>query len=305
MNKKQVADDLNNVLHHSTIKIDEPLNKYTYTKTGGPADVYITVHDARDVKTVVEYCHKSNISLTYLGNGSNIIIRDGGIRGVVLNLLELDTMSVDDNVITVGSGCPIIEVSRYARDLSLTGLEFACGIPGSIGGAIYMNAGAYGGEVKDCLLEATVIDPAGEVLTLSNEELTLDYRKSAIQENNYVVIEAKFKLEQGDLDNISAMMDDLTNRRENRQPLEYPSCGSVFQRPPGNFAGKLIQDAGLQGHRIGGVEVSKKHAGFMVNVDHGTASDYESLISHVQDVIFEKFNVQLNREVRIIGDSSE
>lgn len=302
MNKKQVVADLSKILYHSTIKIDEPLNKYTYTETGGPADIYITVHDVNDVRALLNYCHQHTIPVTYLGNGSNIIIRDGGIRGVVLNLLELDSISAEDNIITVASGCPIIELSRYARDLSLTGLEFACGIPGSVGGAIYMNAGAYGGEVKDCLLEATVIDPSGNILTLSNEALSLDYRTSAIQKNNYVVIEAKFKLEKGNLEEITAMMDDLTERRETRQPLEYPSCGSVFQRPPGNFAGKLIQDAELQGCRIGGVEVSKKHAGFMVNVDGGTASDYEALISHVQEVIYEKFNVHLNREVRIIGD---
>jgi UDP-N-acetylmuramate dehydrogenase len=302
VNKKQVVADLSKILYHSTIKIDEPLNKYTYTETGGPADIYITVHDVNDVRALLNYCHQHTIPVTYLGNGSNIIIRDGGIRGVVLNLLELDSISAEDNIITVASGCPIIELSRYARDLSLTGLEFACGIPGSVGGAIYMNAGAYGGEVKDCLLEATVIDPSGNILTLSNEALSLDYRTSAIQKNNYVVIEAKFKLEKGNLEEITAMMDDLTERRETRQPLEYPSCGSVFQRPPGNFAGKLIQDAELQGCRIGGVEVSKKHAGFMVNVDGGTASDYEALISHVQEVIYEKFNVHLNREVRIIGD---
>lgn len=303
MDKKQTAADLNHLLNYSTIKIDEPLNIYTYTETGGPADLYVTVHDISDTEQVLKYCHENNIPVTYLGNGSNIIIRDGGIRGVVLNVLELNTMIVQDDIITAGSGCAIIDVSRYARDLSLSGLEFACGIPGSIGGAIYMNAGAYGGEVKDCLLEVKVLDPSGNIITLTTEELELDYRKSAIQENDYVVVEAKFKLTPANQDEITAMMDDLTERRETKQPLEFPSCGSVFQRPPGNFAGKLIQDAGLQGYRVGGVEVSKKHAGFMVNVDHGTASDYENLISHVQEIILEKFNVHLNREVRIIGES--
>ena len=302
MNIKQTVTDLNHLLNHSTIKTNEPLNKYTYTETGGPADLYITVHDIDDAAAVIKYCHENHVPVTYLGNGSNIIIRDGGIRGVVLNVLELNTMSEENNIISAGSGCPIIDVSRYANELSLTGLEFACGIPGSVGGAIYMNAGAYGGEVKDCLLDVTVIDTSGNIFTLTTDELELDYRKSAIQENDYVVVEARFKMEHGSLEEITAMMDDLTNRRESKQPLEYPSCGSVFQRPPGNFAGKLIQDAGLQGYRVGGVEVSKKHAGFMVNVDRGTASDYETLISHVQDVIFEKFNVHLNREVRIIGE---
>lgn len=302
MDKKQVEQNLLNLLVGSDIKIDEPLRNYTYTETGGQADIYVTVYNVTDAAAVVKYCHDHYISVTYLGNGSNIIIRDGGIRGVVLNLLELNSIAAHANTIIAGSGSAMIDVSRFARDLSLSGLEFACGIPGSVGGAVYMNAGAYGGEVKDCLVEATVITPEGDIIVLSNDELELDYRKSAIQQNNYVVVETRFELKPGNEEEIIALMDELTERRETKQPLEFPSCGSVFQRPPGNFAGKLIQDAGLQGHRIGGVEVSKKHAGFMVNVDGGTASDYELLILHVQDVILEKFGVQLNREVRIIGE---
>src|SRR5699024_2141916 len=183
------------------------------------------------------------------------------------------------------------------------GLEFACGIPGSVGGAVYMNAGAYGGEVKDCLSHVTAINEFGDIITLSLEELQLGYRTSRVQTEHLVVISAEFSLKKDKpYDDIKAIMDDLTERRESKQPLEYPSCGSVFQRPPGNFAGKLIQYSGLQGHRIGGVEVSKKHAGFMVNVDTGTAGDYEDLIRHVQEAILDEFGVQLNREVRIIGD---
>ena len=165
-----------------------------------------------------------------------------------------------------------------------------------------MNAGAYGGEVKDCLLEATVATENGELLTLSNEELELAYRRSIIQENNYVILEARFKMTPAKIEDINAMMDDLTERRESKQPLEYPSCGSVFQRPPGNFAGKLIQDSGLQGHRIGGVEVSKKHAGFMVNVDNGTAGDYEELINFVKNTVQENYGIELDTEVRVIGE---
>ncbi|WP_344704534.1 UDP-N-acetylmuramate dehydrogenase [Salinicoccus jeotgali] len=302
MDYKKIAENLSALLVKGTFKTDVPLKKHTYTETGGVADFYVTVYDFEEASRVLEYSYNNRIPVTYLGNGSNIIIRDGGIRGIVLNMLKLDYIEVDADVLTVGSGCAIIDASNFARDHSLSGLEFACGIPGSVGGAVYMNAGAYGGEVKDCLLEVTVLDESGKKIVLQNGELELGYRKSVVQQNDYVVVEAKFALSTGNKGDIQAVMDDLTERRERRQPLEYPSCGSVFQRPPGNFAGKLIQDAGLQGHRIGGVEVSKKHAGFMVNVDNGSASDYEELIKHVQDKVFNEFGVWLNREVRIIGE---
>ncbi len=302
MDYKKIAENLSALLVNGTFKTDVPLKKYTYTETGGVADFYVTVYDFEEASRVLEYSYNNHIPITYLGNGSNIIIRDGGIRGIVLNMLKLDHIEVDADVLTVGSGRAIIDASNFARDYSLSGLEFACGIPGSVGGAVYMNAGAYGGEVKDCLLEVTVLDESGKKIVLKNGELGLGYRKSVVQDNGYVVVEAKFALSSGNKDDIQAVMDDLTERRERRQPLEYPSCGSVFQRPPGNFAGKLIQDAGLQGYRVGGVEVSKKHAGFMVNVDSGSASDYEELIKHVQDKVFNEFGVWLNREVRIIGE---
>ncbi len=298
----KIEEELRALLPNTDIKINEPLMKYTYSKTGGNADFYVTVRSIEETSKLLRYCTTHDIPVTYLGNGSNIIIRDGGIRGIVINLLEINHTHVVDNKLIVGSGYPIIEASRDALAHELTGLEFACGIPGSIGGAIYMNAGAYGGEVKDCLLEVTAITPLGEIIKLSNEEVELDYRTSVFQKNNYIILEATFQLETGKPNEIKALMDDLTDKRESKQPLEYPSCGSVFQRPPGNFAGKLIQDAGLQGFRIGGVEVSKKHAGFMVNVGSGTASDYETLIEHVQSVVAKEFGVELNREVRIIGE---
>ena len=254
------------------------------------------------MQAIVHYAYTHDIPVTYLGNGSNIIIREGGIRGIVISLLSLDYIDVSDDAIISGSGAAIIDVSRAARDHGLTGLEFACGIPGSIGGAVFMNAGAYGGEVKDCIDYALCVNNKGELITLTNKELELDYRNSIVQKEHLVVLEAAFTLAPGDQQEIQASMDDLTERRESKQPLEYPSCGSVFQRPPGHFAGKLIQDAHLQGHRIGGVEVSTKHAGFMVNVDNGTATDYEDLIHYVQKIVQEKFDVELHPEVRIVGE---
>lgn len=305
VNHSSILQDLEKLIPASIIKVDEPLKRYTYTETGGNADFYISPERYEDVQKVVKYAYEHDIPVTYLGNGSNIIIRDGGIRGIVLSLLSLNHIVTSDAIIIAGSGAAIIDVSRKARDVSLTGLEFACGIPGSIGGAVYMNAGAYGGEVKDVIDYALVIDERGELLKLTHNELELDYRNSIIQQQHYVVLEAAFTLTPGKQEDIQEKMDDLTERRESKQPLEYPSCGSVFRRPPGHFAGQLIQNADLQGHRIGGVEVSRKHAGFMVNVNHGTATDYENLIHHVQNVVKEKFGIELEREVRIIGEDLE
>jgi UDP-N-acetylmuramate dehydrogenase len=302
VHKDSILKELEALVPESIIKVDEPLKRYTYTETGGKADYYLTPTSNEHVQAILRFAYKNDIPVTYLGNGSNIIIREGGIRGIVISLLSLDHIQVSDNVIITGSGAAIIDVSRKARDNSLTGLEFACGIPGSIGGAVFMNAGAYGGEVKDCIDYALCVNEQGDLITLTTNELELDYRNSIVQKQNLVVLEASFSLTPGDKTEIQSKMDDLTERRESKQPLEYPSCGSVFQRPPGHFAGKLIQDSDLQGYRIGGVEVSTKHAGFMVNVDNGTATDYENLIHYVQQTVKANFDIELNPEVRIIGE---
>lgn len=302
LKQEDILQDLKSLIPEDIIKVNEPLKRYTYTETGGNADFYLSPTKNEDVQAIVRYAKEKDVPVTYLGNGSNIIIREGGIRGIVISLLSLKHINVSDDAIIAGSGAAIIDVSRAARDHVLTGLEFACGIPGSVGGAVYMNAGAYGGEIKDCIDYALCVNEEGDLIQFTNKELELDYRNSIVQKQHLVVLEAAFTLEPGKLDEIQAKMDDLTERRESKQPLEYPSCGSVFQRPPGHFAGKLIQDSDLQGYRVGGVEVSKKHAGFMVNVDNGTATDYEDLIHHVQKVVKEKFDVELHREVRIIGE---
>lgn len=305
LKQEDILQDLKSLIPEDIIKVNEPLKRYTYTETGGNADFYLSPTKNEDVQAIVRYAKEKDIPVTYLGNGSNIIIREGGIRGIVISLLSLKHINVSDDAIIAGSGAAIIDVSRAARDHVLTGLEFACGIPGSVGGAVYMNAGAYGGEIKDCIDYALCVNEEGDLIQFTNKELELDYRNSIVQKQHLVVLEAAFTLEPGKLDEIQAKMDDLTERRESKQPLECPSCGSVFQRPPGHFAGKLIQDSDLQGYRVGGVEVSKKHAGFMVNVDNGTATDYEDLIHHVQKVVKEKFDVELHREVRIIGEHPE
>lgn len=283
------------------IKQDEPLMHYTYTHTGGPADWLAFPKNVEEVQTLVAYANDHQLPLTVLGNASNLIVRDGGIEGLTLILTRMNKISVSGNRVTAQAGAAYIETTIAARDHSLTGLEFAAGIPGSIGGAIFMNAGAYGGETKEVVESATVLLPDGTVKRLNNEELDFGYRHSSVQDNHGVVLDATFSLQPGDHDEIAAKMDELNARRTAKQPLDLPSCGSVFKRPTGYFAGKLIHDAGLQGYTAGGAQVSTKHAGFIVNIDHGTANDYVAVIHHVQQTVKEKFGVSLQTEVRIIG----
>lgn len=283
------------------IKQDEPLMHYTYTHTGGPADWLAFPKNVEEVQTLVAYANDHQLPLTVLGNASNLIVRDGGIEGLTLILTRMNKISVTGNRVTAEAGAAYIETTIAARDHSLTGLEFAAGIPGSIGGAIFMNAGAYGGETKTVVESATVLLPDGTIKRLTNEELDFGYRHSSVQDNHGVVLDATFSLQPGDHDEIAAKMDELNARRAAKQPLDLPSCGSVFKRPTGYFAGKLIHDAGLQGYTAGGAQVSTKHAGFIVNIDHGTASDYVAVIHHVQQTVKEKFGVSLQTEVRIIG----
>lgn len=283
------------------IKQDEPLMNYTYTHTGGPADWLAFPESVDQVKQLVDYVREHQMPLTVLGNASNLIVRDGGIDGLTIILTRLNKITVKDNQVTAQAGASYIDTTLAARDHSLTGLEFAAGIPGSIGGAVFMNAGAYGGETQFVVTDATVMLPDGTIKHFDNQGLDFGYRHSSVQDNHGVVLDATFTLKPGKYDEIKAKMDDLNERRAAKQPLDLPSCGSVFKRPKGYFAGKLIHDAGLQGYTHGGAQVSTKHAGFIVNIDHGTASDYLAVIHHVQETVKAKFGVDLETEVRIIG----
>ena len=283
------------------LKYNEPLSKYSYTKTGGPADVIAFPKSVSEVKEIVNWAKENDSPITVLGNLSNLIVRDGGMDGIVVILTDMNSVAVSDNCIIADSGATLIEVTHYARDYHLTGLEFACGIPGSMGGAIFMNAGAYGGEMRDIQLEVDTITLGGELKTYKLEECEFAYRHSVFQDNGDIILTTRLWLEKGDINLIQSEMDRVTDLRVSKQPLEYPSCGSVFKRPEGYFAGKLIQDAGLQVHRIGGAEVSKKHAGFIVNIDNATATDYVSVIRHIQKTVWEKDQVRLETEVRILG----
>ncbi|WP_264476785.1 UDP-N-acetylmuramate dehydrogenase [Jeotgalibacillus aurantiacus] len=283
------------------IQKNVPLKDYTYTKIGGNADYLAIPKSVEELAKAVEFAQKNNLPWMVLGNGSNVLIQDGGIEGLVILTTSLTNMTIENYTITVQAGAPIIEVSQAARDFSLSGLEFACGIPGSVGGAIYMNAGAYGGEIKDVCTYVTVLTSEGKIEKLSADQLGFDYRTSLVPDKNWIVLEVEFELEPGDQTVIKAKMDELTYLRESKQPLEYPSCGSVFKRPPGHFAGKLIQDSDLQGVQIGGAQVSLKHAGFIINKGDATAKDYLNLVHHVQKTVKEKFGVELEKEVRVIG----
>ncbi|PFG13376.1 UDP-N-acetylmuramate dehydrogenase [Bacillus sp. es.036] len=305
MDNQNVINELRSILPEAELKINEPLNAHTYTRMGGCADVLVFPNTIEDARAAVEYAYQKKYPLTILGKGSNVIIQDGGIRGIVLNLSSLKLIDKKDKKVIAQAGARIIDASEFARDGKLSGLEFACGIPGSVGGAVYMNAGAYGGEIADCLESVLAVTKEGKLIKLTADELDLSYRHSNVDEKGLLVLEATFALKDGDYNEIKAIMDDLTEKRETKQPLEYPSCGSVFKRPPGLFAGKLIQDSELQGTRIGGAEVSKKHAGFIVNIDNATATDYLDVIHHVQRTVKEKFDVELEREVRVIGEPPE
>ncbi len=305
LSKQEWYVGLTTKLDPNNVKVDETLNLHTMTKMGGKADLFVTPATEEEVAFVVRYSYENNIPLLLLGNGSNMVVRDGGVRGIVLCLKHLNTITVDGNRVIAESGADIIDVSRAAAKESLTGLEFACGIPGSVGGAMVMNAGAYGGEIKDVIRFCTVLTPSGEKLVLSKDELELEYRKSIISKKGYYVLSAEFELNAGKPDEIQAKIADLTFQRESKQPLEYPSAGSVFKRPPGYFAGKLIQDSDLQGKGYGGAEVSTKHAGFIVNKKNATATDYINTIKMVQEKVHEKFGVELELEVKIVGENEK
>ena len=284
------------------VKENEPLSNYTYTETGGPADLLFFPASVDEVKAVIHWVKKQELPLTILGNASNLIVRDGGIRGVTVILTELNNIEKNGSRLIVEAGAPIIEVSQKALEYELTGLEFACGIPGSTGGAVYMNAGAYEGEVKDVIETVTILTLDGRIIEAQNDEMEFTYRNSKLQKTDDIVLDVTFALKSGNPEKIKERMDELTFLRTSKQPLEYPSCGSVFKRPTGHFTGKLIQDAGLQGLTWGGAQISTKHAGFIVNIDKATATDYVELIHYIQEVILDQFDVQLETEVRSIGE---
>lgn len=293
---------LRSIVGEENVLEDEPMSRHTSFQIGGPTDLYVIPEDVEELRDVLAACREAGVPHFVLGRGSDLLVSDEGYRGVIVAMAEgLVNVSVDGTQMTCQAGVTLKEAAEMACELGLSGLEFACGIPGSIGGACFMNAGAYGGSMSDVLASVRVVMPDGSLATIPAGELALGYRTSRIRTDDLVVVSATFDLEPLDPARIRATMDDLTHRREEKQPLELPSAGSTFKRPEGHFAGKLIMDAGLQGWRSGGAEVSTKHAGFVVNVDNATAADVHAVIEHVQEEVLRQFGVRLEPEVLFLG----
>lgn len=282
---------------------NEPMRKHTTFRIGGPADFYLCPHSAKEIQKTVAICREEELPYFILGNGSNLLVSDQGYRGVVIQLWKnVSDILVEGCRIRAKAGASLAKIAGKALEEGLTGMEFAAGIPGTLGGAVVMNAGAYGGEMKDILQEALVMDEQGEIFTLKKEELHLGYRTSIIKEKGYIVLAAALELKPGDRKEIKEKMDELKQRRVEKQPLDMPSAGSTFKRPEGYFAGKLIMDAGLRGFSVGGAQISEKHCGFVVNTGKATANDVLTLIREVQKRVRDKFGVELETEVKFLGE---
>lgn len=296
-------DKLEEIIGKDKIKYNEKMSKYTTMKVGGPCDCIIFPDEISKIKDAIDFCKNKKIAFYVIGNGSNLLVKDEGIQGVVIKLgHRFGKIEIDGEYILAYAGATMPALSQLAKKNSLKGLEFACGIPGTVGGGVKMNAGAYGSQISDVLYEVTYMDEKEEIKTIKNKDCSFGYRKSIFTINsNYVILSAKFKLKKGDIDEIENKMKENSIARRTKQPLEYPNFGSVFKRPEGYFVGKLVDDAGLRGYKIGGAQVSTKHTGFIVNVDNATCKDVLDLIEYVQTTVYNKFNVKLTPEVIIIG----
>lgn len=286
----------------SNVLFDEPMKKHTTFKIGGNADVFISPKNVDEVKKSVSICKEFDIPYYIIGNGSNLLVGDKGFRGVIIQIFKnMNNIEVSGNTIIAESGAFLTSVSKKALDNSLTGLEFAAGIPGTIGGGVCMNAGAYGGEMKDVVKKVTLLKDS-EVVEFSNEDACFEYRNSKILKENMIVLSTELTLEKGNFDEIKEKMNGFNKSRVEKQPLEFPSAGSTFKRPVGYFAGKLIMDSGLRGYSVGGASVSEKHCGFVINKGGATAKDVITLIENVKNIVNDKFGVILEPEIRIIGE---
>ncbi len=301
--KSNFYDSLKNIMDTERIYVNEPMKQHITFRVGGNADYFVTPKTDDEIKQVIALCKEQQMPYYILGNGSNLLVGDKGYRGVIIQIYkEMNTILVEDEKIIAQAGALLSKIGSQALEKGLKGFEFAAGIPGTLGGAVVMNAGAYGGEMKDIIEEVTVLTPDGEILVLKNEELELGYRTSIVSKKGYIVLSATVKLQYGEKEEIKAKMDELRMQRTTKQPLEYPSAGSTFKRPVGHFAGKLIQDAGLRGFQVGGAQVSEKHCGFVINKENATAADVLELMNQVSAIVKEKFGVELEAEVKKLGE---
>lgn len=301
--KSPFYEQITKIVSPDQVIFDEPLSKHTSFKIGGPADYYIEIKEANELAELIHYFSLIEKEYYVLGNGSNVLVGDKGYRGVILSVHKhMSDIVVEGDRIICGAGATLSSVASSALKASLTGFEFAAGIPGTVGGALVMNAGAYGGEISQVMESAEVVAANGNILTLRNDEMMFGYRTSVFKKEQLVCTKAVFKLSEGNPDDIKAKMDDLRVQRVSKQPINYPSAGSTFKRPEGYFAGKLIMDAGLRGLRIGDAQVSEKHCGFIVNVGNATAADVKDLIEEVTDRVKQCYGVKLEPEVCMLGE---
>lgn len=300
---QKIIERFSNLLGNEKVRINEPMNRHTTFRIGGQADYFLLPSSSEEVKGILEICKEESLQYFILGNGSNLLVSDEGYRGVIIQLYRnYGGLTVEGTEIRAGAGVLLSQIAATARNESLTGFEFAGGIPGTLGGAVVMNAGAYGGELKDVLKEAVVMDREGNIFTVPVEKLAMGYRTSLVKTAGYLVLEVVISLKKGSQEEIRDTMKDLADRRISKQPLEYPSAGSTFKRPEGYFAGKLIMDAGLRGYQVGGAQVSEKHCGFVINKGNATAADVCRLMADVQAKVQEQFGVTLEPEVKFLGD---
>lgn len=303
MNKQFIYKELLNILDEENIKVDEPMKKHISFKVGGPADFLVKPKTEEELRNVIEFAKKENVPFIVIGNGSNLLVKDGGIRGIVIELSDnFNNYEIDGNIIKAQSGALLAIIGRNAMKNSLTGFEFAAGIPGTLGGALAMNAGAYGGEMKQVVKTVRLMDRDGNIFELSNEEMKFEYRRSLLTTKDYIVLSAVIELQPGNVEEIKEIMADYSNRRSTKQPLNFPSAGSTFKRPEGHFAAKLIDDCGLRGLNLRGAQVSDKHCGFVINSGGATAKDILDLMFIVKSTVNAKFGIMLEEEVKILGE---
>lgn len=299
-----ISSNIRKIVGSERVYTEEPMSRHTTFRIGGNADIFVTPGSISEIEQILKCCEEQSVPYYVIGNGSNLLVGDGGIRGVVIQIgAEFAEVEVgEDDTIWVQAGCLLSKVANAAMEHALTGMEFASGIPGTIGGAVMMNAGAYGGEMKDIVECVTVLTPDGEVQIIPQDQMEFGYRESIISKRNYIVLEAKLHLNKGVREEISMKVKELNEARRKKQPLEYPSAGSTFKRPEGYFAGKLIMEAGLSGYRVGDAQVSEKHCGFVVNRGHATAEEVVMLMNDVIHQVEEAHQVRLEPEIRKIGE---
>lgn len=303
MDKNKLYKDILNIVGEENVMIDEPMKKHASFRVGGPADVLVRPRNEEQLRKILAYINEEEVPYLVIGNGSNLLVKDGGIRGIVIEISDnYSDFNIDENKIEIQAGALLSRIGNAALRAELKGFEFASGIPGTFGGALAMNAGAYGGEIKDIVKTVKVMDVDGNIFELENEEMNFGYRRSVIVEKGYIALSAVVELEKGSYDEIKATMDDLRERRTSKQPLNFASAGSTFKRPKGYFAGKLIQDSGLKGLSIGDAQVSEKHSGFVINRGNATAKELLDLMFAVKATVNGKFGVMLEEEVKIVGE---